>query len=186
MRKWLVRIVLGGLGVLGVLQLVPYGWWHDNPPVRQDAPWPDAATAELARVACYDCHSNETEWPFYSYVAPMSWLVRRDVELGREALNFSDWEDDASEADDAAESLLDGSMPPRQYELAHPDARLSDEEVEQLAAALVAMEAAADAAEDAADEAEDRADDAAEEAEDRAEDDRSGSGGGSGSGSGSG
>jgi len=135
-RRWLLRIALGGVLVLLALQLVPYGWWHENPPVVQDAPWPDAATAELARGACYDCHSNETEWPVYSYVAPMSWLVRRDVENGREALNFSDWAEDTGEADDAAEEIQGGSMPPRQYTRLHPAARLSDEEEARLVAAL--------------------------------------------------
>lgn len=133
-------MAVAGAVVLVLLQLVPYGWWHENPPVVQDAPWPDEATAELARAACYDCHSNETSWPAYSYVAPMSWLVRRDVERGREELNFSRWDDDDNEADDAAESVEDGSMPPRQYELLHPDARLTVDEVAQLVAALQAMD----------------------------------------------
>ena len=140
MRRWLVRGALGGFFLLCALQLVPYGWWHDNPPVVQDAPWPDQATADLARGACYDCHSNETEWPLYSYVAPMSWLVRRDVEGGRDELNFSEWGEDGDEAHDAAEEVEDGSMPPSQYQLLHPDARLSDAEVAQLVAALEAMD----------------------------------------------
>jgi hypothetical protein len=141
-RRWIVRLLLAGVGVLALLQLVPYGWWHENPPVVADAAWPDPLAAELARDACYDCHSNETEWPVYSYIAPMSWLVRGDVEAGRDELNFSRWDEDDGEADDAAEALLDGSMPPSQYELLHPDARLSDEEVDHLVAALEAMDEA--------------------------------------------
>ena len=90
--------------------------------------------------ACYDCHSNETEWPAYSWVAPMSWLVRSDVEGGRDELNFSDWDEYGDEADDAAEAIEDGSMPPHQYQLMHPDARLSDEEVAELVAALESMD----------------------------------------------
>lgn len=140
MRRWIVRLVLAGLAVFGLLQLVPYGWWHENPPVVADAPWPDAASAELARLACYDCHSNETDWPAYSYVAPMSWLVRRDVEQGREALNFSEWEVDDNEAHDAAEEIADGDMPPSNYLRLHPDADLSDEEAAILVAALEAMD----------------------------------------------
>ena len=72
MRRWLLRIGLVLLAAFAAIQLVPYGWWHENPPVVQDAAWPDAETAELDRGACYDWHSNETEWPAYSYVAPMS------------------------------------------------------------------------------------------------------------------
>lgn len=141
LRRLLVRAVQVGLALFLLIQLVPYGWTKDNPPVVQDAPWPDEASARLARDACYDCHSNETEWPVYSYVAPMSWLVRRDVEAGRDELNFSDWGDDAGEADDAIEALLEGAMPPRRYVLLHPEADLADAEVAQLVDALREMDA---------------------------------------------
>jgi Haem-binding domain len=135
-------LVAGGL--LVVLQLVPYGWRHPNPPVVQDAPWPDEASAAIARDSCYDCHSNETDWPLYSYVAPMSWLVRRDVESGRDELNFSRWDEDDGEADDAIEAVLDGSMPPDRYTMAHRGSTLSDDEVDQLIAALEAMDRGGD------------------------------------------
>lgn len=140
MRRWLLRLLAAGVGVFLLLQLVPYGWWHSNPAVVRDAPWPSAEAASIARSACYDCHSNETDWPVYSYVAPMSWLVRRDVEAGREALNFSDWDEYDSDAHDAAEEVEDGSMPPRQYELMHSGARLSDDEIAVLVAALEQMD----------------------------------------------
>ena len=70
----------------------------------------------------------------------MSWLVRSDVEGGRDELNFSDWDEFGDDAHDAAEAVEDGSMPPQQYEWMHPDARLSDEEEAQLIAALEAMD----------------------------------------------
>ena len=127
---------MAGVVVL-VLQAAPYGWRRPNPPVVADAPWPDARSAKLARAACYDCHSNETDWPVYSYVAPMSWLVRRDVDAGRGELNFSEWDGDA---DDAAEAIAEGSMPPARYAALHPAARLSDAEERDLIAALVAMD----------------------------------------------
>ena len=137
--KW-ARRLLAGLGAVFVaIQLVPYGWWHSNPPVVDDAPWPSAEAANLARAACYDCHSNETDWPVYSYVAPMSWLVRRDVESGRDELNFSTWRDDP-DADDAADTVADRSMPPREFTWLHPGARLSAEERDRLVAALTAMD----------------------------------------------
>ena len=139
-HRWLIRVLLAALAVFVLLQLVPYGWWHENPPVRADAPWPDAESAALARDACYSCHSNETDWPLYSYVAPMSWLVRADVESGRDELNFSDWDEDGDRADKAAEAVAAGEMPPRRYTLLHPEARLSDEEVARLIAALNAMD----------------------------------------------
>jgi Haem-binding domain len=132
--------LLGAGAVFLAIQLVRYGWWHENPPVTQDAPWPSAQARELAVRACYDCHSNEIRWPPHSYVAPMSWLVRADVESGRDELNFSSWDTDDNDADDAAETLLDGEMPPTRYTLIHPDARLSDEMVAVLVDGLLAME----------------------------------------------
>ena len=142
-RHRLRRVVLIGGGVLLAaflaIQVVPYGWSHPNPPVVRDAPWPDAESAAIARTSCYDCHSNETDWPVYSYVAPVSWLVRSDVEEGRDELNLSDWDAYANEADDAAEEVEEGSMPLSQYTRIHRDARLTDEERATLVAALEQM-----------------------------------------------
>ena len=87
-------------------------------------------------TSCYSCHSNETDWPRYSYVAPMSWLVRSDVERGRDELNFSDWERDSGEADDAVEVIEAGSMPPGRYTLMHREATLTAEERDVLVGAL--------------------------------------------------
>jgi hypothetical protein len=139
-RRVLLRVSVVAIGIGLAIQLVPYGRSHPNPPVTQAAVWPSDEAEQIARGACYDCHSNETDWPPYSYVAPMSWLVRRDVERGRDELNFSEWDRDDGEADDAAEAVLEGSMPPRQYELLHAAARLSDAEVAVLVAALEQMD----------------------------------------------
>ena len=139
-HRWVTVTLAVAAGVGLAIQLVPYGWKHSNPPVTQDAPWPSAEAREIAVGACYDCHSNETNWPIYSYVAPMSWLVRRDVDRGRDELNFSTWDDDDNDADDAAETIEDGSMPPRQYKLLHSAARLSDEEEQSLIDALLAID----------------------------------------------
>jgi hypothetical protein len=127
---------LGGLVLFPGIQLVPYGWRHPNPPVTQDARWPDPDSERIARASCYDCHSNETDWPVYAYVAPMSWLVRSDVESGRDELNFSEWDRDDGGADKAIEEILDGSMPPDRYAIIHLDARLTDSEAERLVAGL--------------------------------------------------
>lgn len=143
-RRTLVRVAVVGGGIALAIQLVPYGWSHPNPPITRAAGWPSAEAEEIARAACYDCHSNETDWPLYSYVAPMSWLVRRDVERGRDELNFSEWDRHDGEADDAAEAVVDGSMPPRQYELMHRGARLSDEDLAILVTALEAMDESRD------------------------------------------
>lgn len=140
MARWLRRIGFGAGIVFVAIQLVPYGWQRTNPPVIDDAPWPSASSEALARTACYDCHSNETDWPAYSYVAPFSWLVISDVDEGRDELNFSEWDDHDSEADDAAEEVAEGSMPLSQYTLIHRDARLSDEERRELIDALQEMD----------------------------------------------
>jgi hypothetical protein len=141
-RRFLVRGGLGLLAVAVLLQLVPYGRDHTNPRVTQDAPWPDGRARELATAACYDCHSNQTRWPPQSYVAPFSWLLTRDVEQGRAELNFSTWDEDDGEADDAAEEVGDATMPPRRFVLAHPDAALSEAERQVLVDALGAMDRA--------------------------------------------
>lgn len=84
--------------------------------------------------------ATRPRWPPQSSVAPFSWMVARDVEQGREALNFSTWDEDDGEADDAAEVVADAEMPPRRYLLVHPDAALSDAERQVLVEALEAME----------------------------------------------
>ena len=141
-RVWqVVRWPLVVLVVVFVaIQFVPYGWKHSNPPVTQDAPWPDAESEHLARVACYDCHSNETNWKAYTYVAPISWLSVHDVEEGRSKLNFSEWDGDRGNVDEAGETIEGGSMPPTQYTIVHRDANLSDAEKQKLIAALNAMD----------------------------------------------
>ncbi|MEA2974119.1 MAG: hypothetical protein QOG82_2577 [Actinomycetota bacterium] len=137
-RRAVKPVALAGVVGFGLLQLVPYGWRHSNPPVTGAAVWPAAEAERLARAACYDCHSNETEWPPYSYVAPMSWLVRNDIDRGRDALNFSVGGGD--KLHDAAEKVQDRSMPPDRYVRLHPDARLSAAERQLLIAALEAMD----------------------------------------------
>ncbi len=87
---------------------------------------------------CQDCHSNR--WPPQSRVAPFSWLLTRDVEQGRDELNFSTWDEDDGEADDAADAVAEGSMPPRRYVLVHPDAALDEAERQVLVDALEAMD----------------------------------------------
>ena len=132
-----VVIVLVGLFV--AIQLVPYGRDHTNPPVTAEPAWDSARTRDLATTACFDCHSNETEWPWYTNVAPMSWLVQRDVDEGRETLNFSAWDQPQSEEiEEIGEIVVEGGMPPIQYTVLHSAARFSDEDTETLADGLEA------------------------------------------------
>ncbi len=119
-------------------QLVPYGRAHRNPPVRQEPAWDSPQTRALAQRACFDCHSNETEWPWYSWIAPMSWLVQNDVTEGREHMNFSEWDREQKHADEAAEMVEKGEMPPWFYLPAHPEARLDADERATLLRGLAA------------------------------------------------
>ena len=116
-----------------------------NPPVTGDIPAPPEIKS-LLRNACYDCHSHETVWPWYSRVAPASWLVASDVKEGREHLNFSTWSDykPAQQGvllEDAAEQVQEGEMPPLPYTWMHPKARLTDAQMEQLTAWMKAQSA---------------------------------------------
>jgi len=136
MKKFLVRSVIVIAGVVVACQLVPYGREHSNPPNTAEPKWDRTATRELAVRACFDCHSNESTWPWYSHVAPASWLVQNHVDEGRRALNFSDWSRNYREADEAGEVVLAGEMPPRSYTLLHPEARLTSAEKHALAEGL--------------------------------------------------
>jgi hypothetical protein len=139
MRKWLMLLIAGVVIVLigfGLLQLVPYGHNHANPPVVTEPAWDSPQTRALAVRACFDCHSNETTWPWYSNIAPVSWLVQRDVDEGRQRLNFSEWNRPQRERQRLAGIVLEGEMPPWYYVIQHPTANLSNAETQQLADGL--------------------------------------------------
>jgi hypothetical protein len=137
--KPLLRWSVSGVAALLVLlQFVPYGRAHSNPQVTQEPSWDSAETRALARRACYDCHSNETVWPWYSHIAPLSWLIQQHVDDGRAHLNFSEWGRGEQEAEEAAETLREGEMPLPSYLLTHPAARLSAAEREALIRGLTA------------------------------------------------
>lgn len=132
--KSTLKITIIVLVVLfAVIQFIPYGRDHHNPAVIGEPDWDHPTTRQLAKTACFDCHSNETVWPWYSHVAPVSWLVQRDVEKGRKDLNFSRWADgENEELEEAAEEVREGEMPMPIYLLTHGDARLSNAQKEQL------------------------------------------------------
>lgn len=118
---------LAALVVFAAVQLIPYGRAHTNPPVAAEPAWDPPATRALFERACGDCHSHATRWPWYSHLAPASWLVAHDVEDGREQFNVSEWGlERRNEGDEAAEKLRSGEMPPWAYRAAHPEARLSE------------------------------------------------------------
>lgn len=135
-QKLLLRSFLVLLGLFVLIQLLPYGRAHDNPPVLQEPAWDSPSTRALAERTCFDCHSNETKWPWYSHVAPVSWLVQNDVIEGRSKLNFSEWSRPQHEAHEAAEVVQEGEMPPYAYVALHSSAHLTAQETLQLAQGL--------------------------------------------------
>lgn len=134
MFKKILRFAILAIVVLFVLiQLVPYGRAHTNPPVVQEPAWDSPTTRALAKRACFDCHSNETAWPWYTNVAPVSWMIQRHVDEGRQKLNFSDWGNSRErELDEIAEVILEGEMPLPNYLPMHPEARLTPAEKQAL------------------------------------------------------
>ena len=126
------KIALGAAVVLVLAQAVPYGRDHADPSPTRELRFDSATTERLFSDACGDCHSDHTEWPWYSNVAPVSWLVQDDVDGGRNALNVSRWDQPQPEADEIAEVIAGGGMPPIQYKLIHGAARLDDAEKRQL------------------------------------------------------
>lgn len=129
---------LGLLTLVGLIQLVPYGRSHGNPAARTEPVWNSSQTRMLVVRACYDCHSNQSVWPWYSHVAPVSWLIQHDVDEGRRELNFSEWDRPQREAAEAAESVQKSEMPPALYGLIHPHARLTPAERDALIRGLQA------------------------------------------------
>jgi hypothetical protein len=143
---WRRRLFRGGIGLVvlfGLIQAVPYGRSHSNPPVLAEPRWDAPATRALAARACFDCHSNQTKWLWYSNVAPVSWLVQRDVSGGRSSFNLSEWSrpQDVS-AGDIVDSIRSGSMPPWFYTIIHSNASLSSAEQDSLIRGLQATFAA--------------------------------------------
>ncbi len=130
MGKWFKRIGWAILVVLAALQLVPVD--QTNPPEKGRAMAPPEVEGILRR-ACYDCHSNETHWPWYSKVAPASLLIASDVKEGRREVNFSTWEkyDERRKKRklvEIAKEVETGAMPPWYYAPLHPEAALSEQD----------------------------------------------------------
>lgn len=128
------KIILLLSAIFIVLQFIPIN--RNNPPVEADLKAPEKVKLVLKK-SCYDCHSNETHYPLYSYVFPASLFLAHHVEEGREELNFSNWEalsnsKKAKKAEDIVEVLEKKEMPLISYTIIHRDAVLSNEDSELL------------------------------------------------------
>lgn len=130
MKRGISRAALAIVIVIVVAQVIPVS--RTNPPVTSDLTAPPDVKV-LVRHACYNCHSNETVWPWYSRIAPVSWLVAHDVDEGREQMNFSTWTaltpaKQLKKLKKVVKELRDEDMPPWYYLLMHPEARLSTQQ----------------------------------------------------------
>jgi hypothetical protein len=152
-RRWWIRTAAINAALVitafALIQLIPVG--RANPPVMREPVWDSPETRRLVHNACFNCHSNETEWPWYSRIAPVSWVIWYDVTEGRERLNFSEWDryahaetvdpDDPFPPKKLSERIADeihsGRMPPGTYRLVNPEARLSAAQQAALIAGLV-------------------------------------------------
>jgi hypothetical protein len=137
-RVGFAAIGLAGVLTFALIQLVPYGRDHSNPPGTGEPAWATPETRELMVNACFSCHSNEVEYPPYASIAPVSWMVQRHVDEGREAVNYSDFATDRGEAEESIEVIEEGEMPPGYFTRfgLHPDANLSQAEMDVLIAGL--------------------------------------------------
>jgi hypothetical protein len=121
------KIVIVLFAILVIIQFYPYGRDHHNPTVTNQVNWNSEFTKETFYNACADCHSNETKWPWYSNIAPVSWLIQSDVEEGREHFNISTV-DGMDEANEAYEMVEKGEMPLGIYLPLHPEANLDEKQ----------------------------------------------------------
>jgi hypothetical protein len=140
-------VVLVGLVVGVAIQFIPVKGVGTNPPERYKIDAPPEVQAIMVK-ACFDCHSNETRWPWYAKLAPGSWLMARDVLKGRSRMNFSEWgsseeAERTTDRENSRDQIVDGTMPPWFYLPMHPDARLSAHEKDLLRAWLAPSKASA-------------------------------------------
>lgn len=136
-KKNLIWKLLGAAVVLFLLiQLIPFGHDHTNPPTVSEPNWSSPAARALVKQHCFQCHSNETEWPWYSNLAPGSWLIAFDVIEGRGKFNFSDWKNNPGELDEMIGAINEGEMPPIQYWIFHPSSKMDAQQKTDLINAL--------------------------------------------------
>ncbi|CAG0999348.1 hypothetical protein ANAEL_02838 [Anaerolineales bacterium] len=136
MKKIVLIVVVAGIALFGLIQLIPFGHEHTNPSMVSEPAWSSPQARALVKEHCFQCHSNETEWPWYSNIAPASWLIQMDVNEGRDQFNFSDWNNNPGELDEMKEEIQEGGMPPIQYWIFHPNSRMNDQQKQELINAL--------------------------------------------------
>jgi hypothetical protein len=140
MRPWIKKVIISGGVLLAAIQLVRPA--RVNPPTDTSRTFRSLNGAQASAIdvidrSCRDCHTNDTTWPWYSHVAPVSWLLAHDVNEGRAELNFSEW---AAYSPDKQRKLLkkscdevkEGEMPMSIYTVMHPAAKLSASDIDTM------------------------------------------------------
>ena len=128
--------MLGFAGLaLVAIQIFPAD--RSNPPENGPLVIQDVQVADVFQRACADCHTNDTRWPWYSKVAPVSWWIVDHVEHGRSHLNLSEWgamslDDQDHALEEVEEVIEEGEMPLPSYVRGHPEAELTDAEKQAL------------------------------------------------------
>lgn len=130
MKRLLIWAGIGLVIIFIGFQLIPLS--RTNPPVTREVKWNSPETQALAQRACFDCHSNQTTWPWDSYIAPSSFLIINHVNEGRRRLNFSEWDKPNSDFEEVSRTIRNGEMPMWDYVLMHPEAKLTPAETQQL------------------------------------------------------
>ena len=136
MKKVLSILVGVGILVFILIQFIPFGHEHTNPAMVSEPQWSSPEARTLVKQNCFQCHSNETDWTWYSNIAPASWLIQFDVNEGRGQFNFSDWNNNPGDLPEMTRAIKAGKMPPIQFTLFHPSARLNAQQKQDLINAL--------------------------------------------------
>ena len=136
MKKIVSYIVIGGIVLLGLIQFIPLGRNHKNPATVSEPQWSSPEARVLVKEHCFQCHSNESSWPWYSNIAPASWLIQFDVDAARRKFNFSDWNSNPGDLNEMVKAIQSGKMPPAQYWIFHPNSRLNNQQKQDLLNAL--------------------------------------------------
>jgi mono/diheme cytochrome c family protein len=136
LKKLALILIAGAIVLFLLIQLIPFGHDRTNPPTISEPQWSSPQARALVTEHCFQCHSNETEWPWYTSIAPGSWLIAYDVIEGRNKFNFSDWQNNPGELDEMVEAIEEGEMPPIQYWLVHPSSKMDAQQKQALIDAL--------------------------------------------------
>ena len=135
-------IALASVAVFALIQLIPYGKSHSNPPITGEPKWANNATRDLMVRACFGCHSNEVEYPSYSNVAPISWAVQNHIDGGRSRVNYSEFATSPRGARNTLAVIKSGWMPASYYTRfgKHPEAKLTADELALLIRGIAATD----------------------------------------------